>query len=153
MDNLNRYRHIIRELIQRYAQHQPACGEVQIEVIFDETNDHYELMYAGWNGPYHIHGSVLHIDIRQEKVWIQYDGTEDGIVEEYVKAGIPRDHIVLAFKPPDIRAHTDFAVACTGQTHPSSMFVLRQLEEADEVLCSIERMELAGRACVMLSQA
>jgi hypothetical protein len=34
-------------------------------VIFDETNDHYELMYAGWNGPYRIHGSVLHIDIRQ----------------------------------------------------------------------------------------
>ena len=111
MDNLNRYRHIIRELIQRYAQHQPACGEVQIEVIFDETNDHYELMYAGWNGPYRIHGSVLHIDIRQEKVWIQYDGTEDGIAEELVKAGIPHDRIVLAFKPPDVRAHTDFAVA------------------------------------------
>jgi hypothetical protein len=111
MDNLNRYRHIIRELIQRYAQHQPACGEVQIEVIFDETHDHYELMYAGWNGPYRIHGSVLHVDIRQEKVWIQYDGTEGGIAEECVKAGIPRDRIVLAFKPPDIRAHTDFAVA------------------------------------------
>ena len=78
MDNVTRYRHIIRELIQQYAQHRPACGEVQIEVIFDETNDHYELMYAGWNGPYRIHGSVLHIDIRQEKVWIQYDGTEDG---------------------------------------------------------------------------
>src|SRR5262245_25231746 len=111
MDNLNHYRHILRELIQRYAQYQPACGEVQIEVIFDETNDHYELMYAGWNGPYRIRGSVLHIDIRQEKVWIQYDGTEDGIAEELVKAGIPHDRIVLAFKPPDIRAHTDFAVA------------------------------------------
>ena len=111
MDNVTRYRHIIRELIQQYAQHRPACGEVQIEVIFDETNDHYELMYAGWNGPYRIHGSVLHIDIRQEKVWIQYDGTEDGIAEECVKAGIPRDQIVPAFKPPDIRAHTDFAVA------------------------------------------
>jgi len=111
MDNITHYRHIIRELIQRYAQYHPACGEVQIEVIFDETNDHYELMYAGWNGPYRIHGSVPHIDIRQEKVWIQYDGTEDGIAEEFVKAGIPRDRIVLAFKPPDIRSHTDFAVA------------------------------------------
>jgi hypothetical protein len=44
-------------------------------------------------------------------VWIPDDGTEDGIAEECVKAGIPRDQIVLAFKPPDIRAHTDFAVA------------------------------------------
>src|SRR5438309_9415753 len=111
MDDMIRYRKIIRDLIEEFAKFKPARGDVQIETIFDEANDHYELMYAGWNGPYRIHGSVLHIDIRQEKVWIQYDGTEDGIAEECVKAGIPRDRIVLTFKPPDIRAHTDFAVA------------------------------------------
>jgi hypothetical protein len=111
MENLDRYRKIIRDLIQEYAQYQPARGDVQIEVIVDEANDHYELIYAGWNGPYRIHGSVLHIDIRGEKVWIQHDGTEEGIAEELVKAGIPRDRIVLAFKPPEIRPHTDFAVA------------------------------------------
>ena len=77
-------------------------------MIFDTSNDHYELMYAGWNGDYRIHGSVLHIDIRDGKVWI---GTEDGIAEEFVEAGIPRDRIVLAFKSPDIRPHTGFAVA------------------------------------------
>lgn len=111
MESLDRYRKIIRDLIQEYGQYQPARGDVQIEVIVDEANDHYELIYAGWNGPYRIHGSVLHIDIRGEKIWIQHDGTEDGIAEELVKAGIPRDRIVLAFKPPEIRPHTDFAVA------------------------------------------
>jgi len=68
-------------------------------------------VYAGWNRTYRIHGSVIHIDIRNGKIWIQYDGTEDGIAEELVKIGIPRDRIVLAFKPPEIRPHTDFAVA------------------------------------------
>ena len=111
MDSLDRYRTIIRELIQVYAQYQPARGDVQIEVIFDESNDHYELMYAGWNGPYRIHGSVIHIDIRKGKVWIQHDGTEDGIAEELVEKGIPRQQIVLGFKPPEIRPHTDFGVA------------------------------------------
>ena len=111
METLNRYRKVIRELIHRYATYQPARGDVQIEEIIDESHDHYELIYAGWNGPYRIHGSVLHIDIRNGKVWIQHDGTEDGIAEELVKAGIPRNHIVLAFKPPEIRPHTDFAVA------------------------------------------
>src|SRR5215210_5033609 len=105
------YRRIIKELIQRYAAYQPARGDVQIEVIFDEGNDHYELMYAGWNGPYRIHGSVLHIDIRDGKIWIQHDGTEDGVAEELVAAGIPRDQIVLAFKPPEIRPYTDYAAA------------------------------------------
>ena len=111
MDTLKNYRKIIRELIQEYAGYKPARGDVQVEVIFDEANDHYELMYAGWNGPYRIHGSVLHIDIRDQKVWIQHDGTEDGIAEELVRKGIPRDRIVLAFKPPEIRPYTDFATA------------------------------------------
>jgi hypothetical protein len=111
VDEVTRYRAIVRELIQKYARYQPARGDVQIETIFDDSNDHYELIYAGWNGPYRIHGSVLHIDIRQGKLWIQHDGTEEGIAEELVKAGIPRDRIVLAFKPPEIRPHTDFAAS------------------------------------------
>jgi hypothetical protein len=111
VDNLDQYRQIIRKIVQSYSQYRPARGDVQIEVIFDEANDHYELIYAGWNGPYRIHGSVLHLDIRNGKVWIQHDGTEEGIAEELVKAGIPRDRIVLAFKSPDIRPHTGFATA------------------------------------------
>jgi hypothetical protein len=111
MDDLTRYRQIIRALIQDCAQYRPSRGDVQIEVIFDEGNDHYELMYAGWNGPYRIHGSVLHLDIRGDKVWIQHDGTEEGIAERLVSGGIPRDRIVLAFKSPDIRPHTGYATA------------------------------------------
>jgi len=111
MEQINYYRETIRKLIQEYAQYQPSRGDVQIEVIFDEANDHYELIYSGWNGPYRIHGSVLHLDIRNEKIWIQHDGTEDGIANELVKAGIPHDRIVLAFKSPSLRRHTDFAVA------------------------------------------
>ena len=80
-------------------------------VIIDEAQDHYELIYSGWNGPYRIHGSVLHLDIRDGKVWIQHDGTEEGVAEKLVSAGIPRECIVLAFKAPEIRPHTGFASA------------------------------------------
>jgi uncharacterized iron-regulated membrane protein len=111
METLTIYRSIIRTLLQRYAAYQPARGEIEIELIFDETNDHYELIYTGWNGPYRIHGSVLHLDIRKGKVWVQYDGTDEGIANELVAAGIPSDQIVLGFKPPEIRPFTDFATA------------------------------------------
>jgi hypothetical protein len=109
MDALTEYRRIIRDLICEYAQIKPSVGEVEIETIFDESNDHYELMYSGWNGPYRIHGSVPHLDIRGGKVWIQHDGTEEGVAEDLVKAGIPRDHIVLAFKPLEVGKLTDYA--------------------------------------------
>lgn len=108
MESIEQYRKIIADMLREYAQYRPARGDVQIEVILDEANDHYELMHSGWNGPYRIHGSVLHLDIRDGLVWIQYDGTEGGVAEELVKAGIPRERIVLAFKPPEIRPYTGF---------------------------------------------
>ena len=110
METVETYRTIIRDLLSRYATYQPARGDVEIEVIIDPANDHYELMYSGWNGPYRIHGSVIHLDIRGGKVWVQYDGTEGGIAEDLVEAGIPQDQIVLAFKAPDLRPLTGFAV-------------------------------------------
>ena len=42
---------------------------------------------------------------------IQHDGTESGIADELVQAGIPPEHIVLAFHHPDKRQYTGFAVA------------------------------------------
>lgn len=47
MEKVNEYRQTIRRLINEYAQFAPSRGDVQIETIFDEANDHYELMYAG----------------------------------------------------------------------------------------------------------
>lgn len=51
------------------------------------------------------------MDIKNGKVWIQHDGTESGIAGELLEAGIPRDHIVLAFHHPSKRQYTSFAVA------------------------------------------
>lgn len=111
MDKLERYRTILRELIEEHGKYPPSHGEIQVEKIFDESLDHYELIYAGWSNNYRIHGSVLHIDIRNGKIWIQHDGTPDGIalrmVEEY---GIPKSDIVLAYKHMEQRVLLDFAL-------------------------------------------
>ena len=68
-------------------------------------------MHSGWTGNYRVHGSVIHIDIRNGKIYIQHDGTEEGVANQLVAAGIAHDQIVLAFKPPQIRPYTEFAVA------------------------------------------
>jgi len=111
MDRLATYREIVKRLITEYVTWKPSYGDIEVETIFDESQDHYELVYAGWNGYRRIHGAVIHVDIRDGKVWIQHDGTEGGIAEELVRAGIPREHIVLAFHHPDKRKYTQFAVA------------------------------------------
>jgi hypothetical protein len=105
------YRTIIRAIIEKHAQFLPATGEVEVEIVSDESVDHYELLMNGWDGNYRIEGGLIHIDIRNGKIWIQHDGTEEGVAGEMVEAGIPHDKIVLAFKHPSMRPYTDFAVA------------------------------------------
>ncbi|NEO40219.1 MAG: XisI protein [Moorea sp. SIOASIH] len=51
------------------------------------------------------------LSVRDSKIWIHYDGIEDGITDELVATGVPKDRIVLAFHPPDIRQHTGYGIA------------------------------------------
>ena len=58
-----------------------------------------------------VHGCLIHIDIVSDKIYIQRDGTEEGVANDFVGAGIPKQQIVLAFRSPELRRHTDFAIA------------------------------------------
>lgn len=111
MDRITHYRTEIRRIINEYAALFPKDTDAQAEIIFDEANDHYELMYVGWKNRRRIHGCILHIDIRNDKIYIQHDGTEDGVALELEQAGIPKDQIVLAFHSPSKRPLTGYAVA------------------------------------------
>lgn len=37
--------------------------------------------------------------------------TEEEIADDLVQAGVPKEDIVLAFQPPDLRQFTEFATA------------------------------------------
>jgi hypothetical protein len=110
MDTLERYRQIVSKLIQEYAKYKPSHGQIETEAIIDREKDHYEVMHIGWDGQIRIHGSVIHIDIIQGKIWIQYDGTNRPVADELLEAGVPREDIILAFHPPQVRQYTDFGV-------------------------------------------
>lgn len=111
MDTVTKYAKLIKQIINEYSQCKPAYGEIEVETVFDEERHHYEMIHVGWKNEKRIHGSVIHIDIIQDKIWIQHDGTETGIVKELVSCGIPEDKIVLAFHPPDVRKYTQYAEA------------------------------------------
>ncbi len=111
MAGLEDYRKIVKELLVEYAQYAPANSEIEMETIFDELQDRYELVALGWQGKRRVHGSVIHIDIKDDKVWLQHDSTDAEIARILVEKGIPAGHIVLGFQPRHYRRHTDYAVA------------------------------------------
>lgn len=57
-----------------------------------------------------MYGCVIHIHIKDNKIWIQHDETEDGIANELVQRGVSKQDIVLAFHSPFKRQFTEFAV-------------------------------------------
>ncbi len=111
MDTLETYRQIIQAVLAEYVRLQYAYGDIHNETVFDREADRYLVMSIGWQKVKRIHGCLIHLDIIGGKVWIQRDGTEEGIADKLIAAGIPKEKIVLGFHTPDVRPHTDFAVA------------------------------------------
>ncbi len=110
MDTLDTYRQIIEDILIEYTKIPYAHVDVQTEAIFDRTNDRYALVNIGWDGRHRVHSTLVHVDILNNKIWIQQDNTEHGIAKELVSAGIPKGQIVLGFHPEEIRQHTEYAI-------------------------------------------
>ncbi len=53
---------------------------------------------------------MLHLDIKNGKIWIQWNGTEDDIAADLMALGVEKQDIVLGFHSPYMRQFTDFAV-------------------------------------------
>jgi len=110
MDKLTQYRNYVQQLINEYAKYRPAYGDIEVETIFDTQRDHYQLINIGWNDEQRVHGCALHIDIKNGKIWLQHNGTENHIAQELVAKGVPKEDIVLGFQAPHKRQFTEFAV-------------------------------------------
>ncbi|GBF82829.1 XisI protein [Aphanothece sacrum] len=111
MDKLEKYRKIIRQVLTPYLNIYYANVKVRNRAAFDQETDQYLIISEGWNNQEHLHSCLIHLEIINNKIWIQCDNTEDGIANELVAAGIPKSDIVLAFHTPDIRKFTEFAIS------------------------------------------
>jgi hypothetical protein len=111
MDRIETYRQIVKRVIREVADYTPTASGVRKEVIFDDSNGHYQLLEVGWKNRRRIHGTLVHIDIHEGKVMVEHDGTDLEIVQDLLDAGIPKEDIVLGFHPPSHRKYTEFATA------------------------------------------
>jgi len=100
----------IKQLLEHFASIPAATGDVELETIFDDTQNRYQVIAQGWQGKRRMHGCLVHIDLKGSKVWLQHDSTDAEIAEELVERGIPKERIVLGFLPESVRPHTGYAV-------------------------------------------
>ncbi|MEB3278144.1 MAG: XisI protein [Lyngbya sp.] len=111
MADLEKYRQSIQNLLIDYVRrHYAKIDEVEAQTIFDREQDHYQLIYVGWRNERRIFGPVLHFDIKNGKIWIQWNGTEEDVAQTLVEMGVPKEDIVIGFHPPSMRQYTEYAV-------------------------------------------
>lgn len=111
MAKLDQYRQVVQQVLSQHAQSKPAYGEIERQMLFDVERDHYQVVHTGRENRRRVYGCLIHVDIKDEKVWIQYDGTEVGVANELVESGIPKQDIVLAYQSPYMRQFSEFAVS------------------------------------------
>ncbi len=111
MEKLTKDRNYVKNIITEYSQYKPSYGDIEVQVVFDEERDHYQLLNVGWHGNRRVRGCVLQIDIKDKKIWIQHDGTEIGIANELLDLGVPKSDIILAFLAAYKRQYSGFAVS------------------------------------------
>ncbi|XPM60454.1 MAG: XisI protein [Leptolyngbya sp. IPPAS B-1204] len=111
MDKVAQYRQLIQQLLIQRAKLRAPDDPVVSQPIFDTECDHYQLVHVGWkDNNTRIYGCVLHLDIIDGKIWVQYDGMEEAIADDLVALGVPKQDIVLAYHSPALRQYTEFAV-------------------------------------------
>jgi len=111
MDKIDSYRQAIEQILTEHAELTSSKDSgVKAQLIFDRERHHYQLIYVGWEGYKRAFGPVMHFDIEDGKVWVQYNGTEDAVAERLVEMGVPPTDIVLGFHSAFKRQFTRYAV-------------------------------------------
>ena len=110
IEKIKEYQTIIQQVLKSYVSEGGCPPEIEMQLVFDLENNHYQVVSVGWKGEHRIHGMIIHIDIRDGKIWIQHNGTESDLGHIFLAAGVPKSDIVLGFQSPFKRQFTEFAV-------------------------------------------
>ncbi len=83
----------------------------KIVSVQDAPHDRYTLQNVSFAGDRYDARLLAYLEIRDGKIWVLTDNTEEGIASELVAEGVPKDRIVLGFYSLPLRQVGEFAVA------------------------------------------
>lgn len=103
----------IEQVMKDYLEQltQPSNSGIRFESIIDKSGQHFQIIALGWENDKRVFNLLFHLDIIDDKIWVQEDKMENSIAEMLVEHGIPKKDIVLAYFPEYHRQFTEYAVA------------------------------------------
>ena len=112
MEKINSYHTIVINQLEQYANDwNIANDKLTSRLIVDNERKSYLLIRFGWRDEEeYLHNCLFHIDIIDDKVWIQENRTDILIAEILIEAGIDKEDIVLGILPPSLRIEPEYTV-------------------------------------------
>lgn len=111
MDRIAIFRKTIEEAFDEYANYPHLPEGVRYDKIMDDKNDRYQLVRLGWTTKRRVYAVIFHVDIINDKIWVQQDNTEVAIANLLLEKGIQKSEIVLGYYSERRRKYSDFATA------------------------------------------
>jgi hypothetical protein len=113
VDKIELYRASIQTLLKEHDRHllKNNNDDVENELFFDVERDRYQLMRVGWKELKRVYYTIMHFDIKDEKIWIQQNMTDVDVGQELVDMGVSKQDIILGLHPPYKRPYTGYGVA------------------------------------------
>jgi hypothetical protein len=110
MDKALKYKKILTDYLHSLTRDWTNNPSEEVQVVCDKEGRHFLVVYYGWSQQGHLHSTPIHLEIKDNKVWIQENLTEIEVDDDLVAQGIPKSDIVLGVLPPEYRKYSGFAV-------------------------------------------
>ncbi|MDJ0536071.1 MAG: XisI protein [Xenococcaceae cyanobacterium MO_207.B15] len=111
MDKVTCYRQYIQDFLTEQTQGKVIGGDIETEIVFDVDRERFLLIDLGWKEHQRIYNCVIHLEIRDNKIWIQRNQTDQPIADVLISMGVAKEDIILGLQPPYIRKYTGLGVA------------------------------------------
>ena len=111
METIETLREAIRTVFAEWEKLPRMPSDWKIVGVQDAAHERYTLQHVSFPKDRYDTRILAYLEIRDGKIWLLTDNTEEGIANELAAASIPKKAIVLGFYSPEMREVGDFAVA------------------------------------------
>jgi hypothetical protein len=105
VDKVAHYSRLIKDILSDWARIVAAQSTPEMEtiVVFDDEHGEYLWLQVGEERGRRIHAVTVHARLRDGKIRIEEDWTEDGIATALAQRGVPWEDMYLAFNEEGLR--------------------------------------------------
>ncbi len=117
MDKMKHYAELLREILTKYKEIDARATNSDVKqksdsiFVLDEAGGVFAWFGFGWTEQGRTRAMRVFVRLKNDKIHIEEDLTEEGIGTILLERGVPPKDIVVEFHPPEMRQYTEFALS------------------------------------------